>query len=236
MDDNRIGSPPIYAEEESFIMQLGRYWVHGILYSILGGIALIPTFVVLLFFTLFIGIIGLILGLVVVFLAFGWVNKMIAGFIWKMECRGSWQSLTGHGLGLFFVILVLGIPVLFVEVFFLYNPLLYYIISYGPVTILYGAAAKYVASYFKETEGSVITMPGSRGVSKAPMTTCPYCNAVFPYREIDLSLEGTAPCRTCGAIIQDPRYAPGGSRRPGYPRGPDMDPKPSRDQDDTFWG
>ena len=233
MEDRRAGSP-IYTEESSMLIQIGKYWGHGILYSILLAIALIPLLSVLLI-SASIGIIGLILGMAVLFLAIGWLNKIITGFIWKIECRGSWKSLTGHGLGLVAGLLLISIPLVFVEIFFYYSLVLYYVISFGAVPIIQGVVAKYVASYFTTSDASVAFPSAGRRPSRGPMATCPYCNAVFPYREIDLSLEGTAPCRTCGAIIQDPRYGPGGTKRPGHPRNNGFDPEPSRDQDDTLW-
>ncbi|MDF1537960.1 MAG: hypothetical protein P1Q69_03565 [Candidatus Thorarchaeota archaeon] len=246
MDDRRPDSTA-YREEPSMLMVIGKYWAHGILYTTLMAIAIIPVLAVLLITAIIIPIIGIFLGLGVLFLAIGWINKLVAGVIWGIECRGHWQSLVGHGLGLLVGLLILSIPLIFIDLLFAYNIILYYLIQFSIVAIIQGILAKYVADYFAIADfgsSSVRTYPGrgafppptSRGTPREPMTTCPYCNAVFPYREIDLSLEGTAPCRTCGAIIQDPRYAPGGPRRAGHPRSSGIGPEPSKDQDDTLWG
>ena len=232
MDDH---SPTTYAapDEESPIMTLGRYWAHGFLYQIGLVFALIPILFALVLLILFISIIGIVIGLALLFMVLGWVNKFLSGVIWKIQCRGAWTSLIGHGLVLILGILAISVPLIFVDVLLYTSPLLYYIIQYGPVPIIQGFVAKAVAKYFEDKDASTIYPTRKGGTAAGPMTTCPYCNAVFPYREIDITVEGTAPCRSCGAIIQDPRYGPGGPRR--VPRSTGLDPDLSDNRDDAVW-
>jgi hypothetical protein len=232
MEDTRPGGP-VYSDEPSPIMTIGKYWVHGFLYQIFLVIALIPILLAMIFLILLISIIGIIVGLVFLFLVIGWVNKMLAGAIWKIDCRGAWTSLTGHGLAVIVALLVISFPLALIDVFLFYNPILYYIVQYGPVPIIQGVVVKAVAKYFEDSESSTMFPTGRGGTPTGPMTTCPYCNAVFPYREIDITMEGTAPCRTCGAIIQDPRYRPGGPKR--VPRRSEFDQDQSGNNDEPVW-
>ncbi|MFW9952966.1 MAG: hypothetical protein ACFFD3_00335 [Candidatus Thorarchaeota archaeon] len=234
MEDRRSGGPT-YAEEPSLIYKIAKYWIHGLAYSFLMGFITIGLLFAIVFLLIIASIIGIIIGFALIFLAIGWLNKTITGYIWKIECRGGWQSLLGHGLMLFVALLIVSLPLIFVSYYIYSNFFVGIIFDYGILAIVNGVIAKAVATYFQEKAAIYGYTPGTKGgrTPASPMTTCPYCNAVFPYREIDLSIEGTAPCRTCGAIIQDPRYAPGGPRRPGLPR--DQGPGPG-DTGPSEWG
>ena len=233
MDGPQSGGPA-YSEEPSIIVTIGKYWGHGFLYQLFNTFALIPLMAALLILTLFLSIIGLVLGLVLVFLVIGWVNKVLSGFIWKIDCRGGFMSLTGHGFAVFLALLLISFPMTFLGIFMWYNLILYYVIQYAIIPLVQGFIAKAVAKYFEDDASATAFPRGRGGTAAGPMTTCPYCNAVFPYRQIDITPEGTAPCRTCGAIIQDPRHRLGGPRRTEPAGG--VDPRPSRDDEDSVWG
>ncbi len=233
MEGPRSGGPA-YSDEPSFIVTLAKYWGHGFLYQLFNTFALIPILLALVLLTLVISIIGLIIGLVLMFLVIGWINKMLSGFIWKIECRGAVTSLIGHGLAVFLALLLISFPMLFLGIFTGYNLILYYVIQYALIPLVQGYIAKAVAKYFEDSMPTTAFPTQRGGTAGGAMTTCPYCNAVFPYREIDITPEGTAPCRTCGAIIQDPRHQRGGPRR-SEPTG-GVDPRPSRDDEDSVWG
>ncbi|MFW9849309.1 MAG: hypothetical protein ACFFF4_09215 [Candidatus Thorarchaeota archaeon] len=233
MDDSRAGGYT-YSDEPSQLYTIGKYWVHGFLYQILTTVVLIPTLFAMIFLIIVISFIGLIIGFGLLFMAIGWANKAISGYLWKIESRGAWTSLIGHGLALFIALLLVSFPVAYIQIMFYYSIVMYYVIAYGPTPIIQGYIAKSVAGYFSDDMTQKAFAVRSGQTPKGPLTTCPYCNAVFPYREIDITVEGTAPCRTCGAVIQDPRYRPGGPRRAQPSRGLDQDT--SRDNDDSVWG
>jgi hypothetical protein len=241
-------------EESSSIMTLIKLWGHGFLYSLFVGLAFVPLITFLVVIALFLPFFGLIVAAIVLFIIVGLINKTLSEYIWGIQGRGAWQSLTGHGGALLALLIAVDFPILIIELFLGYAYYSYYylfmVITYGPMPIVQGYIARAVARYFEGSSSRRMPsdryVPGggyaparpsrqtSRAAPGAALTTCPYCNSVFPYQDKDLTQEGTATCRSCGAVIRDPRYIPGSSGRGSSSRG--YESRHPRDQDETEWG
>jgi hypothetical protein len=212
-------------DDFSGIDKIGRYFVHGLVFSILmtaSGVVLAATLVMLILFASFL---GFIIWFAAVFMVWGLVNAKLCSWLWHFDVRIYWTSLLGHGFVLFIVLLILELPVTFLGIGMSVSgitPAVLFIAEIVAYSFLDGFVGKNVGNMFAERHILSTRRQLSRTPAE-PLTNCPYCGAVFPYREIDLTREGTAPCRQCGATIQDPRFRPGGPRKPasGIQRGED---------------
>lgn len=69
-------------------------------------------FVILVVFGKFI---GLIIALVLLFFIIGGLNTFLTELIWDIYVRSSWQSILGHGLALFIILLIVAIPNIIID-------------------------------------------------------------------------------------------------------------------------
>lgn len=92
-----------------------RYFLHGIVYSLL-SIVLLFAWAILLVFLVMIGwLIGLAIGIIVFLLFVGGLNIFLSGIIWSLNVKSGWLSILGHGLVLFLLQAIAGIPAIIVE-------------------------------------------------------------------------------------------------------------------------
>lgn len=209
-------------EQESSLRIAGKYFLHGLLYSLLmNAFAVVWAF--LLFLLAVLGsIIGIIVGFALFFIGMGLVNKAIAGWIWGIRARGAWTSLLGHGLYLFLVLFVVHLPWMFADLILAYASteigIVYEAFQFLVMAIVYGLVGKRVASSFEETGHVITTLPPTQqrfaSATKGP-SFCPACGAPFPYRDTDIGPDGMAVCRHCGAALHDSRYKRGDSSDTG---------------------
>ena len=91
-------------------MLLVKYFVHGILFSILGLILGFVWAAVFIALVLFGFIIGLIIGLVIFLLSMGWLNSIVTDIVWHTPIKTNWASVFFHGLVLSIAFLVVHVP------------------------------------------------------------------------------------------------------------------------------
>ncbi|MBX5327633.1 MAG: hypothetical protein ACQXXH_08180 [Candidatus Bathyarchaeia archaeon] len=83
---------------------VGKFFVHGVLFIVLFGV-LVVGWVFLTFVLTSIGyLLGLAIGLGLLFLAMGYINKAVAGFLWGIESASSIWYHFFHGLILFLIL------------------------------------------------------------------------------------------------------------------------------------
>jgi len=197
---------------------VGKYFLHGLLYSLL----MMAFAVVWAFFFVFLvvagSIIGLMIGLGLFFMGMGLVNKFIAGSIWGINGRDAWTSLLGHGFVLFLGLVLVQLPWMLVDVFFVdASAQIYYVyvaVQFLVMAIVDGVVGRTVASMFEETGTSTATWRPSQQSSPTAAGApyfCPYCGVSFPYKDADISPDGIAVCHQCGGTLHDPRYKRGDS-------------------------
>jgi hypothetical protein len=214
-----MGDGPVSSsmqDDVSGIDKIGRYFVHGLVFSILMRASTVVLAAILVMLILFASFLGFIIWFAVVFMVWGLVNAKLCSWLWHFDVRMYWTSLLGHGFVLFIVLLILELPVTFLGIGMSIGgitPAVLFIAEIVAYSFIDGFVGKNIGGMFAERHISIARRQLSR-TPTAPLTNCPYCGAVFPYREIDLTREGTASCRQCGATIQDPRFQPGGPRRP----------------------
>lgn len=97
-------------EHKSLGFLLSRYFLHGFLFSIVFLLLALGWVVVLFALVAFGAIIGLILGVILLLFIIGGLNTFLMNEIWGLSVKGDWKSLLVHGLVLFLVLLIVGIP------------------------------------------------------------------------------------------------------------------------------
>lgn len=102
-------------ESESQLMLLAKYFVHGILFSILGLVLVFVWAAVLIVLVLLGSFLGLLIGFIVLFLLVGWLNSVITGFVWHVSIRTDWKTVLLHGLVLSIVFFIVHVPSLIIN-------------------------------------------------------------------------------------------------------------------------
>ena len=104
-------------EDESVLRLAGKFFVHGILYSLIClGLSVVFAFV--LVGLALVGLwIGLIIGFVLLMLALGWTNVFLMDLIWDISAKEDLLSLFFHGLLLVIAFVLVSIPIFIVNVF-----------------------------------------------------------------------------------------------------------------------
>jgi len=88
---------------------LAKYFVHGIAFSILFTLlAFAWAFVMILLVSLG-SIIGLIIGIGLLFLIVGFINTVLGVHLWNIEAETGFWSLFFHGLVLFIIFLIVNL-------------------------------------------------------------------------------------------------------------------------------
>jgi hypothetical protein len=135
-------------EEPSQISVLSKYFLHGILFSVL---FLVLSFVWIVIFVglVFIGLfIGFIIGLLVLFLFIGGINVFLTWHIWGINVASGWLNLLIHGFVLSIALFLASIPQIFINIIGVNSA-----ITIG-MFIIYcfvnGFIAKNVAGYWEE--------------------------------------------------------------------------------------
>ncbi|MHA1637654.1 MAG: hypothetical protein ACTSUB_06515 [Candidatus Thorarchaeota archaeon] len=208
-----------YSQEDSLIVTIGKFFVHGAAFTIL--FELLFGFVdVFLSLLMYISILGIVVFFVVYFIIVGTVNHGIAGYLWKVESRSNIPSLIGQGLVMGIIIAIFQVPVLFIDLMLWYAPFSVYfiflIVQFIVISFVSGLVGKQVATWFSKSKGTPSQQPWStpseRGQvsweSPAPQTSrpgiptyCPSCRAAFPIKQSDLDERGVGRCRMCGFEI-----------------------------------
>jgi hypothetical protein len=101
--------------DESFSHLVAKYFLHGMLYSVISlGLSFVWAFVgvVLVFVGLWI---GLIIALVLLMLVVGWINVFLMFFLWDISVKADLSSLFIHGSLLTVAFLLVSIPAFIVN-------------------------------------------------------------------------------------------------------------------------
>ncbi|MGD0977902.1 MAG: hypothetical protein ABR962_02045 [Candidatus Bathyarchaeia archaeon] len=170
----------------SFGSSLARFFLHGIAFSVLLALstivwAFVAASLVIIGFTvgLMLGVlIGLILGFILFLFIAGGLNILLTEFVWKVSIRQNWKAILGHGLVLFVVLVLIGIPSIIIN--FLVPSWVTIIVVYIAYCFVDGFVAKKVAFVWK-SDGTpydsewttVLKYPALFGLLMADMIVTP---------------------------------------------------------------
>jgi len=101
--------------EESLWRNISKYFLHGILFSVL-YLAMLFVWAFLFGLLIVVGaFIGFIIGFIVLFFILGGLNSILASIIWSISTRTAWTSLLGHGFILFIALIIAHIPAIVIN-------------------------------------------------------------------------------------------------------------------------
>lgn len=96
-------------EKENVWKNLGKYFMHGIGFSIIFAILTIVWAAILVVLVIVGFIIGLIIGLGLLLLFIGFINSVLMSTIWNVSMKSNFLSILSHGLVLFIGLLIVGV-------------------------------------------------------------------------------------------------------------------------------
>jgi predicted Zn finger-like uncharacterized protein len=212
-------------EEDSTGKTVAKYFVHGAAYSLLVLVLVtIWLFVVIIMIVIgsIMGILGLLLGfgasLAILFMGLGWLNAQISQYIWKNQVKQRWLSLLGHGLLLFIVIFIAGIPSMIIDLMLwsadLFTYTTFTIVNFLIYSLIDGYICKRVAEVFPDDEFTTRAAPTSFLERTTFRGQCTHCGAVYTYKQSVIGPSGTVKCFNCGQLfaskipVQPPRRRP----------------------------
>lgn len=138
--------------------RLLRYFLHGLIYTVLGvGLSIILAVMTALL-TVCGWIFGLIIALAIIVLAIGGLNSFVNNLVWKEEMDTSLTQMFIHGLFLLLMLVVVSIPQLVLNAVvpsLVLTVVLF--IAYLPIN---GFVAHWVAQYFRRKASPAQPWPG----------------------------------------------------------------------------
>lgn len=126
---------------------VGKYFLHGILFSVLFlllGFAWV--FITILLVSLG-AIIGLIIGIGLLFLIAGFINTVLGVHLWNIEAETGFWSIFGHGLVLFILLSIANLITSFLPNL-AFPGTATFVVTFIITTSLNGVIGKNVASWF----------------------------------------------------------------------------------------
>jgi uncharacterized membrane protein YoaK (UPF0700 family) len=177
-------------EERKFTQDILRYFMHGLLYAIIGTLATMVLALVSMISTFVVGAIAVAGGelvgyvmlavfflvlLLLVFFVAGLINAMLSRSFWKATPPGGFKAYVGHGGLLILVLTIFGIPNMAIDVLLPNLDFMTFILLAIPRIIVYaiidGYLGRWIAyglSDFPKATKSTDTDDGISG-------TCPQC-------------------------------------------------------------
>lgn len=137
-------------EEHSWKYLLSRYFLHGILFSLM---LLGLSYVWLIVFALltYIGaFIGVIIGVIVFFFFIGCLNAFLTDKIWSFYVKTDWKSLLAHGFVLSILLIIVSSPSIVINL--LIPNLATIIVLFVINTFIEGYVARNIAASWEEEE------------------------------------------------------------------------------------
>jgi len=199
-------------DEDSTERTVAKYFVHGAAYSLLVMVlAIVWAFVAVIMLILgaTMGVLGFFVGFVasfaILFIALGWLNAQISQYIWKIQVKQKWLSLLGHGLLLFIVIAIAGIPSMIIGAMMwsadLFTYVMFTIVNFLIYSLVDGYISKRVAEVFPDDELTTRTAAMSVLDRTAFRGQCSHCGAVYMYKYSVIGPSGTVKCFNCAQLF-----------------------------------
>lgn len=199
--------------ERRFIQDAPKYFMHGLLYAILGTLATFVFAFISIVSTLVVGVVaqagGELIGYVVLALFFivllfliffvaGLINAMLSRSFWRANPPGGFKSYVGHGVALIFILVIFGIPNIAIDIFFPNLDFAVFIILAIPRIIVYaiidGFLGRWIAYGFSDFPVATKSVASDGGITG----TCPQCGVdtlVLIRHDIESKV---AVCHGCG--------------------------------------
>jgi hypothetical protein len=217
---DRGGRKDLAEKERKFIQDIPKYFIHGLLYAIIGTLATMVFAVITVISTIIVGAVAMAGGelvgfvmlavfflvlLLLVFFVAGLINAMLSRSFWNATPPGGFKSYVGHGGVLVILLVIFGIPNMAIDWLFPNLDFLTFLVVAIPRIVIYSIIDGYVGRWvayglsdFAMATKSVVTDDGVRG-------TCPQCgvNTVVKMREETESK--VVVCQGCNVPFEIPK-------------------------------
>jgi hypothetical protein len=206
--------------ERKFIQDLPKYFLHGLLYAIIGTLATIMFAVVTVISTIIIGAVavagGELVGYVVmalffvvllllVFFVAGLINAMLSRSFWNAAPPGGFKSYTGHGAVLVILLVIFGIPNLAVDWLFPNLDFVTFLIVAIPRIVIYAIIDGYVGRWLAYGFSNFAVATKSVATDEGIVGTCPQCGVEMLVKIREESTEKVVLCKGCDVPFEIPR-------------------------------
>ena len=202
-------SMPSSLSEMSLFNEFGRYFIHGLILTVMTYASFYVFAALSVYMAVYASYVGLILCVMIALATWGFMNALLCPHLWSFRVRDRWQSLMGQGLPVFIVSELALFPLPFLGPMITRDTVMrvhiFEVLYFFGASVLTGIAGRKIGEYFKEP-GKVLIFEPPRAKTAGPRAVCPHCGAPFPYSDSDIGIDGTAPCRKCGQLIDDHRY------------------------------
>jgi len=131
---------------------LPRYFVQGMLFSLLNLGPAVGWSLITAAFASLTGIAGLVVGVVLLFFLMAAINIVLTGSLWDLSVRDGFGGLFVHGITLFLILLIVSIPALILNN--LFPSLAVRLAMLILYSLIDGYVAVNVASYWESDLGS----------------------------------------------------------------------------------
>ncbi len=200
-DDSAFSS----AEEDSIGKMMAKYFVHGAIYSLLMLVLMVVWAFLMAIMVVLGSSIGLVASFPILFLMVGWLNAQISQYIWKIQVKQKWLSLLGHGLLLFIVIAIAGVPSMIINAMMLsadvFTYVMFVLVNFLIYSLIDGYICKHVAEIFPNDEFTTHAAPMS-GLERISFRgQCSHCGAVYTYKHSVIGPSGTVKCFNCAQLF-----------------------------------
>jgi hypothetical protein len=133
------------------LMTIVKYFIHGIVFSLI--FAIVGLFWAFIFglLTVIGAFIGFIIGIALLFLIIGFINTLIAAFLWDIDSEMGFWRILFHGFVLFFAVLLVNLMVYYAPNMF-FPGMATTLIAFIVESFLNGFIGKQVAKWASKEE------------------------------------------------------------------------------------
>lgn len=206
--------------ERRFIQDLPKYFLHGLLYAIIGTLATIMFAAITLISTIVVGAVAVAGGelvgfvifalffvglLILVFFMAGLINAMLARSFWNAAPPGGVKSYTGHGAVLVFLLVIFGIPNLAVDWLLPNLDFMIFLIVAIPRIVIYAIIDGYIGRWLAYGFSNFAVATNSVATDEGIIGTCPQCGIDMIVKMREESEDKVVVCQGCNVPFEIPR-------------------------------
>lgn len=207
------GQTDLAQKERKFTSDLPKYFIHGLLYAILGTLATIVFAFISLISTIVVGAVAGVGGefvgfivlvvfilflLILVFFVAGLINASISRSFWSANPPKGLKSYAGHGAALVLVLTIFGLPNMAIDYFFPNLDFITFIIIAIPRIVIYAIIDGYIGRWIAYGFSNFPVASKVKEVGEGVSGTCPQCGVDTIVTMRDDVNNKVVTCHGCG--------------------------------------
>lgn len=207
------GQTNLAQKERKFTSDLLKYFIHGLLYAIIGTLATIVFAVISLISTIVVGAVAGFAGefvgyivltvfvlflLILVFFVAGLINTSLSRSFWRANPPKGLKSYTGHGAALVLILTIFGLPNMAIDYFFPNLDFITFLIIAIPRIVIYAIIDGYLGRWIAYGFSNFPVASKTRNVKDGISGTCPQCGVDTIVTMKDDVNSRVVTCHGCG--------------------------------------